>query len=97
MCAYDNGFSNEFIISTLDQWDDGIEDDITSGVAYKEVDNTKNVGSHVSVSAIEIAHLGYLHYLFRDAVKKKGTNASFAELAGQMNDTGNSKKILDRS
>ena len=71
MCAYANVFMTEFSIPTLSRWDEGISDDISLGVAYSDIRNSKNTGSQASVSSTELAHPGYMHLLFRDAVKKR--------------------------
>ena len=50
------------------------------------------MGSPASVTIVDQSYPGYMHFLFRDAVKKKGTNASFAELATQMNEQSKSAR-----
>ena len=45
----------------------------------------KHVGSVKVVDQIELEHPGYLHHLFWSALKIKGLNTSFADIAYQMN------------
>ena len=92
MCVYNNGFTNEFSVPTLAMWDDVTRKEIISGVACEDVGDSKNIQSQSVVSYIKSLYPGYLHYLFRDDVKKKGKNASFTELSKQMNDTNWSSK-----
>ena len=59
-------------------------------MVYGDICTSKNMGSQASVTTVEQSYPGYMYFLFRNAVKKKGTNASFAELATQMNEQSKS-------
>ena len=60
---------------------------IAQGVVCNDISNSKNIDSNSSVSSIETLYPGYLHHLFRNVIKKNGTNALFAELSEQINST----------
>ena len=81
MVAYDNGYLSEFSIRSILRWDKEVIEKVSKGV--RAVDITTN-NPHIRkkyVVTIEHNNPGYLHSLFRKAIKLKGPKASFEQLS----------------
>ena len=85
LIAYANGYKTVFSTSTILRWELNIHSQVTSGVESSLVVKQCGGGSVRDSDKIELAHPGYLHYLFRVVVKRIGYNAGFQEIAHHMN------------
>ena len=84
LVAYDNGYQKEFSTNSILRWEGKFKNEIENGVSSKCVGECNRKGSVSAVNIIKQQHPGYLHHLFRQAIKMVGLNAGFAELAQQM-------------
>ena len=84
MVAYDNGYSKEFSTCSVREWSEKIHQEIMAGTSLNSIGTNIHRKVLSQTDTIELEHPGYLHFLFRDAVKKKGSNAGYDELAAQM-------------
>ena len=82
--AYDRGFQKPLAHTQVSKWFCCLDSSLKEG---KKLDplSPSILGKKSYVQKIEENHPGYLHELFRYATRTKGANASFGELAKQMN------------
>jgi hypothetical protein len=66
-------------------WDKKLQDYFQSGDETDRAVSPRHAGSRDYVTRMENIHPGYLHELWRYAVKTKGSAAKFQELAETMN------------
>ena len=100
MVAYDNGYLSEFSVSSILRWDKEViekvsrgteTEKITANIRYKPKKYVANIRYKPKkyVDIIKSEHPGYLHSLFRKAIKLKGPKASFEQLTVAINAISN--------
>ena len=94
LVAYDNGYVSEFSISSILRWDKEVINKVKDGVSTRNINAN---APHVPVKYVDVIennYPGYLHTLFRKAIKLKGPKASFTQLALAMNEISNTVSEL---
>ena len=89
LIAYDNGFISEFSVTSILRWDKEVLRKVKDGVGTNLITNHIRHVPKKYVDIIEERHPGYLHYLYRKAIKLKGPKASFLQLSVAMNNISN--------
>ena len=89
MVAYDNGFLSEFSVRSILRWDKEVIEKVSSGVQAEKISANNGYVRQKYVDTIEKNNPGYLHSLFRKAIKLKGSKASFDQLSVAMNAINN--------
>ena len=85
LVSYDNGYQKESSVRSVQRWDMDVVTNIKSET------NSKNIGKgqfklkEKQTDRIKLTCPGYLLYLFRYAIKVRGSKARFDELADCMN------------
>ena len=81
--AYDQGYPKSTGSSQLGKWRDKAMQDISAGKSSALSRNFKHRVSYTD--GIEAKHPGYLHELYRYAIRTRGVLATFSELSETMN------------
>ena len=89
LIAYDNGYLFEFSINSILRWDKEVLEKVARGVNTEFITTNMKYKNTKYVDEIEATNFGYLHLLYRKAIKLKGPKASFEQLSSAMNAISN--------